>query len=105
MILSEACATTVSGLEPSSFVLAFNDTTKEKYLNIIMETSMKILSCAAKPLNLMHLSMASPTPPPPGLDGEIVGIWQSSYHVKNCSAGALSDVNTPIYRQESIGDW
>ena len=78
MILSEACATTVSGLEPSSFVLAFNDTTKEKYLEIIMETSKKILSCAAKPLNLMHLSMASPTPPPPGLDGEIVGIWQST---------------------------
>ena len=23
---------------------------------------------------LMHLSMASPTPPPPGLDGGIVGI-------------------------------
>ena len=32
MILSETCATTVSGLESSSFVLAFSDTTKEKYL-------------------------------------------------------------------------
>ena len=27
---------------------------------------------------IMHLSLASPTPPPPGLDGEIVGIWQST---------------------------
>ena len=35
MILSETCATTVSGLESSSFVLAFNDTTMEKYLQVI----------------------------------------------------------------------
>ena len=32
MILSETCATTVSGLESSSLVLAFSDTTNEKYL-------------------------------------------------------------------------
>ena len=32
MILSETCATTVNGLESSSFVLALSDTTKEKYL-------------------------------------------------------------------------
>ena len=28
----------------------------------------------------------------------------TEYHVKNPSPGALPDVNTPIYRQESIGD-
>ena len=39
------------------------------------------------------------------LDGEIVGIWQSTIYVKNPSPRALLDVNTPIYRQESIQDW
>ena len=28
----------------------------------------------------------------------------TEYHVKNPSPGALPDVNTPTYRQESIGD-
>ena len=28
----------------------------------------------------------------------------TEYHVKNPSPGALPDVNTPVYRQESIGD-
>ena len=28
----------------------------------------------------------------------------TEYHVKNPSAGASPDVNTPIYHQESIGD-
>ena len=28
----------------------------------------------------------------------------TEYHVENSSPGALPDVNTPIYRQENIGD-
>ena len=47
----------------------------------------------------MHLSMISPTPPPPvgwGNSGDL-----TEYYVKNPSPapGALPDVNTPIYRQ------
>ena len=48
----------------------------------------------------MHLSMTSPTPPPPGNSGDL-----TEYHVKNLSPGVLPDVNTPIYCQESIEDW
>ena len=29
----------------------------------------------------------------------------TEYHVESPSPGALPDVNTPIYHQESIGDW
>ena len=47
---------------------------------------------------------AIPHSPTPGLDA-----WGNSgdlteYHVKNSSPGASPDVNTPIHRQESIGD-
>ena len=47
----------------------------------------------------MHLSMTSPTPPPPGLDGEFDRV-----PCQEPLPGALPDVNTPIYHQESIGD-
>lgn len=43
MILSETCATTVSGLESSSFVLAFNDTTNEKYLQANINITLIII--------------------------------------------------------------
>ena len=58
-----------------------------------------LLKCDYAPIN------GIPTPPPPGLGGEIVGIIaRTEYHVKNPSPGALPDVNIPIYRQELIGD-
>ena len=51
----------------------------------------------------MHLSMASPTPPPPWVGWENSGDL-TEYHVENPSPGAFPDVNTPIYRKELIGD-
>ena len=45
MILSETCATTVSGLESLSFVLAFNDTTNEKYLQTNINVTL-IICCS-----------------------------------------------------------
>ena len=47
--------------------------------------------------------MSSPTPPPPGWGNTMSGDL-TEYHVKNPSPGALPDVNTPIYLQESIGE-
>ena len=44
-----------------------------------------------------------PHSPTPGVGwGNSVDLTE--YHVKNPSPGALLDVSTPIYHQESIGD-
>ena len=75
-----------------------------RFEKIVTETLLPIFNGTnTRSVVVMHLSMASPTPPPPrvgwGNSGDL-----TEYHVKNPSPGALPDVNAPIYCQESIGD-
>ena len=69
-----------------------------KILHVASESSpghsQLIFQCYASVNGIPH----SPTPGL-GNSGDL-----TEYHVKNPSPGMLPDVNTPIYRQELIGD-
>ena len=63
-----------------------------------------LMPTAVEPLYLLCTYQWHPPLPQPrvgwGNSGDL-----TENHVKNPSPGALLDVNTPIYCQESIGDW